>query len=122
MAFRVGMAKSDNLGEIHISDDVIAEIAGRATLECYGVVGMGSPGISGRVAKMLSADKFKKGVRVTREDESASIDLYVVVEYGTNLSEVGHNLMTKVKYAVEHLVGLAVKAVNVNVQSVKVSR
>ncbi|MCL5291077.1 MAG: Asp23/Gls24 family envelope stress response protein [Actinobacteria bacterium] len=116
------MAKDKGLGVIHISDEVIAEIAGRATLECYGVVGLGSPGISGGVAKLLSADKFKKSVRVLRENDGIKITLYVVAEYGTNLPEVAHNLMTQVKYAVERMVDFAVESVDVNIQSIKVSR
>jgi uncharacterized alkaline shock family protein YloU len=118
------MAKrSDNLGDITISDDVIAEIAGRTTLECYGVVGMGKPSKRSGVTGMLSPERIKRGVKVLHNEGGAlTVALYVVVEYGTNLSEVAHNLMTQVKYALEKLAGLAVEAVDVNIQSVNVSR
>lgn len=114
---------SDNaLGRIQISDDVIAEVAGRATLECYGVVGLSGPGLSGAVRNLLAVDKIKKGVKLSRENESVKISLYVVAEYGTNLSEVAHNLMSQVKYAIERLVGIEVASVDVNIQNIKVSR
>ncbi|MHB0975892.1 MAG: Asp23/Gls24 family envelope stress response protein [Candidatus Aquicultorales bacterium] len=109
------------LGEIHISDEVIAEIAGRSTLECYGVVGMGSPGLSGAVSNILTPES-RKGVRVQRDGDKVAVVLHIIVEYGTNLAEVAHNLMTQVKYAVEHLTGIEVDSVEVNVQNVKVSR
>lgn len=116
------MEPNSALGKIEISDDVIAEIAGRATLECYGVVGLSGPGLSSGVRNLLSADKVRKGVQLSREGGAVKIELYVVAEYGTNLSEVAHNLMAQVKYAVERLVGIKVASVDVNIQSIKVSR
>lgn len=113
---------SCELGEIHIGDDCIAEVAGRTTLECYGVVGMGSPGLSRGVVKLITPDKLKKGVHIERGDDTLNITLYVVVEYGTNLPVVAHNLMAQVKYNVEHFLGLSVGSVDVNVQSVNISR
>jgi uncharacterized alkaline shock family protein YloU len=49
------------------------------------------------------------------------ISLYVIVEFGTRVSEVAHNLANAVRYAVERTLGLAVVEVNVNVQGVHVS-
>ncbi len=46
------------------------------------------------------------------------IELYVIAQYGTRISEVAHNLMSAVKYAVEKTLGLPVLAVNVNVQGI----
>ncbi len=116
------MQSDSALGRIQVSDDVIAEIAARAALECYGVVGLSGPGFSGVVRNFLAIDKARKGVQLFRENESLKITLYVVVEYGTNLSEVAHNLMSQVKYAVERLVGVEVASVDVNIQNIKVSR
>lgn len=114
--------KRSFLGEINISNDVIAELAGFATLECYGVVGMASPSLRAGVAQLLSRDKLKKGVKVSTTNEEVTIDLYVVIEYGTNLAEVARNLSSKAKYVVEKLTGLKVKDIEVHVQGVKVRK
>jgi uncharacterized alkaline shock family protein YloU len=39
-----------------------------------------------------------------------------VLEYGLRISEIGHNIMSTVKFAVEKMLGVPVVAVNVNVQ------
>lgn len=110
------------LGEINISDDVIAELAGFAALECYGVVGMASPSLRAGVARLLSRDKLKKGIKIGAKDGGVSIDLYVVIEYGTNLAEVARNLSSRVQYLVEKFAELKVKNVEVHVQGVKVRK
>jgi uncharacterized alkaline shock family protein YloU len=45
----------------------------------------------------------------------------VIVEYGTRVSEVAHNLGNAVRYSVERTLGLPVVEVNVNVQGIHVS-
>jgi uncharacterized alkaline shock family protein YloU len=50
------------------------------------------------------------------------IDLFVVVEYGTRISEVARGVANSVKFTVERALGYPVVQVNVNVQSVRVSR
>ena len=48
------------------------------------------------------------------------MDLYIVVEFGTKISTIADNIISKVKYTVENLTGLKVKKVNINVQGVRV--
>jgi uncharacterized alkaline shock family protein YloU len=50
------------------------------------------------------------------------IDLYVVIEYGTRISEVAHNIMSAVKFRVEKALGASVAQVNVHVQALRVSQ
>jgi uncharacterized alkaline shock family protein YloU len=109
-------------GEIQIGNDVLADIAGYAALECYGIVGMASPTLRDGVAQLLSLDKLRKGVRVSSDGEAVVIDLYVVAEYGTNLAEVAHNMSDRVKYVVTSHAEVRVDAVNVHVQGIKVRK
>ena len=44
------------------------------------------------VAQLLPAQKLRKGVKVASTDDGIVVDLYVVIEFGTNLAEVSHNL------------------------------
>lgn len=110
------------LGAIQIGNDVLADIAGYAALECYGIVAMASPTLRDGVAQILSQDKLRKGVRVSSDGEGVTIDLYVVAEYGTNLAEVAHNMSDRVKYVVTTHAEVRVDAVNVHVQGIKVRK
>jgi uncharacterized alkaline shock family protein YloU len=109
-------------GAIQIGNDVLADVAGYAALECYGIVAMASPTLRDGVAQILSQDKLRKGVRVKSDGEGVIIDLYVVAEYGTNLAEVAHNMSDRVKYVVSTQAEVRVDDVNVHVQGIKVRK
>jgi hypothetical protein len=81
-------------GCVNIANDVLADLAGYAALESYGIVGMASPSLRDGVAQLLPAQKLRKGVHVVSTDDGIVADLYVVIEFGTNLAEVSHNSRT----------------------------
>ncbi|XID95213.1 Asp23/Gls24 family envelope stress response protein [Paenibacillaceae bacterium WGS1546] len=108
-------------GKIDVADQVIAVIAGSAALDCYGLVGMASrKGLKDGIAELLGRENLSRGVEVRHEGELVHLDLYVIVSYGTKISEVAHNIQSKVKYVLEEVVGLKVDQVNINVQGVRV--
>ncbi|MCL4516961.1 MAG: Asp23/Gls24 family envelope stress response protein [Firmicutes bacterium] len=117
----MGKEMSNELGQINISDEVIGIIAGVAATECYGLVGMASRNIQDGIAELLRREHLNRGVEVRLEGDRLMIDLYIIVEYGVNISEVAHNVMEKVKYTVENVVGLNVAKVNIRVQGVRVA-
>lgn len=109
-------------GQIDISNDVIATIAGGAAVDCYGIVGMASKKqIKDGITEILRKENFTRGVVVRQENEQVHIDMYIIVSYGTKISEVAHNVQTKVKYTLDQTVGLAVESVNIFVQGVRVT-
>lgn len=110
--------KDPEVGIIKISDEVVGVIADLAASEIKGVVGMSS-GIAQGITQILSGKKnLTKGVKINIEEESASIDLYLVIEYGVKIPEVASKVQENVKRTVESLTGLNVSAVNVFVQNV----
>lgn len=109
-------------GEVNIANDVLADIAGYAALECYGIVGMASPTLREGVEQLLSRDRLRRGVQITNTPEGVSTDLYVVIEHGTNLTEVSHNLSDRVRYVLETMADVKVASVNVHVQNIKVRK
>lgn len=111
---------NNTMGRISLSEEVIATIAGVAATECYGVVGMASTKIKDGIAELLGRENLSRGVEVELSDNIADVTLYVVVGYGTKISEVAHNVVDKVKYTIESTTGLKVRNVNVRVQGVKV--
>ena len=55
---------SNENGEIIIENEVIAQYAGHAALECFGIVGMATISMKDGIAKLLKGDSISKGVNV----------------------------------------------------------
>ncbi|MDO4572047.1 MAG: Asp23/Gls24 family envelope stress response protein [Clostridia bacterium] len=108
-------------GKITLSDDLIACIAGFAAVENYGIVGMNSQNATDAFVELFGKDNMKRGVIVTLVDTNVvDIDLYVTLEYGVSLPAVAQNTKSNMKYRVEEMTGLSVRAVNVHVESIRV--
>ena len=96
----------EELGCIHISEDVLAAVSAEAASEVEGISGLMN----------LAAKKVgTKGVRVSVDENSAVIDLYVMMRYGYAIPEVAEKIQNAVATTVEAMTGFAVKAVNVHV-------
>ncbi len=108
-------------GIIRISNSVIANIAGYAATKCYGVVGMATRSGKDGIAMLLKKENLDKGIKVKVAGDVVDIALYVIMEYGVNLSTVGDIIKENVKYQVEEATGLKVGAVTVNVESIRVN-
>lgn len=113
-------------GSVFIANDVLADLAGYAAMESYGVVGMAHASFLEGASQLLPGQRLRRGVRVSdapADDEDAGaveIDLFVVIEYGTNLAEVSRNLSDRVVYSIEHLTEVKVSRCDVHVVDVKV--
>ncbi|RBP41114.1 Asp23/Gls24 family envelope stress response protein [Garciella nitratireducens] len=110
----------NKLGTIYISEDLLANIAGLAAMECYGLVGMASKKGRDGIVELLKRENLSKGVKVVENEGKLIINLFVIIEFGIKISVVAENIIDKVKYTVEHLTGLKVQKVIVNVESVRV--
>ncbi len=110
-------------GQVTITNEVIATIAGGAAVECYGIVGMASKNqIKDGIAEILRKENFSKGVVVRQEDNRLHIDMYIIVSYGTKISEVAHNVQSQVKYMLNQSLGLSIDSVNIYIQGVRVAK
>jgi len=115
--------KTENeYGSIQINTEVIANIAGSAAIECYGLVGMASKSPTSGIVSLLKRENISKGVRVVVEPGGVIIELFVIIQFGTKISVVANNIIEKVKYHVENLTGVKVLKVNLNIESVRVQR
>lgn len=111
-----------DMGVVKISDEVVGVIAGLATTEIKGVAGMSATLVGGITQILTGKKNLSKGVKVSVGENSASIDLYVVVEYGVRIPEVAVKAQENVKRTVEAMTGLNVSAVNVHVQNVSIPK
>jgi uncharacterized alkaline shock family protein YloU len=112
-----------NDGHVTITNEVIATIAGGAAVECYGIVGMASKSqIRDGIAEILRKENFSKGIVVRQDDDKLHIDMYIIVSYGTKISEVAHNVQSQVKYTLSQSLGLSIDSVNIYIQGVRVAK
>jgi uncharacterized alkaline shock family protein YloU len=107
-------------GRIEIYSDVIAIIAGSAALQCYGLVGMASRKLKDGIAELLGRETLGKGIEIRQEGDQIHLDLYIVVAYGTKISEVALNVQRRVRYTLKEIVGIDIDTVTVFVQGVRV--
>ena len=112
------LSRTETLGKIEVSPRVVGSIVGHAANECYGIVGMAARGLRDGIAERLNRENVHRGVEVSVTPDGLRIELYVIAQYGTRISEVAHNLMSAVRYHVERTLGIPVLAVNVNVQGI----
>lgn len=108
--------KNQEIGDVNISDDVIASIAALAALEIEGVGAMTAGGVD--FAELLGKKSISKGVKISSEENDTVIDLFMSVKYGAIVPSVAAKVQDAVLNAVESMAGITAKAVNVHVTGV----
>ena len=106
-------------GNLHVANDVLADMVGNAALECYG---RAAPNAADGIAKILPASRLRRGVVVTTTEVGVHVELYVVIEYGTNINTVSQNLVDQVTFALSEYARVPLDGVEVHVQGVKVRK
>ena len=108
----------DELGSIHISEDVLAVTAAAAALEVEGVGGLPA-NLGSDIAERLAGRKnLSKGVRVAVNEERVTVEISVLVRYGSSVQKAARAVQDAVANAIESTSGLSVEAVNVHVNGV----
>ena len=94
-------------GSLQISTDVIAKIAGMATLEVDGVcdISAGTLGVKGLFSKMGLA-ALKKPIEVTLSEDVAEITVNVQVQYASKIPALSEKVQENVKSAVQNMTGI----------------
>ena len=109
-----------SLGNIIIDKEAIAQYAGTVAIECFGIVGMASVNMKDGLVSLLKKDKITHGISVTVNNNKLTLNFHVIVSYGVSILAVSDNLISNVKYKVEHFTGLEIDKLNIYVEGVKV--
>ena len=110
-------------GTVSFATDVVATIAGLAATEVEGVASMSSP--SSALADMFSRKNtrnFTKGVRIDLDGNCVTVDVTIVVEYGSPVPDVARSIQENGKKAIETMSGLTVHSVDVHVSGISFER
>ena len=113
--------ENENIGSVQIADDVVSMIAALASSEVEGVSAM-TGNITNELMSKVAMKKLTKGVRVALVDNSVTVNLSIVLEYGYNIPETCKKVQEKVKNSVENMTGLTVEDVNIRIASVNMPK
>ena len=114
---KVVKIKEDNLGEVHVADEVVAIIAGLAATEVEGVASMAG-NITNELVSKLGMKNLSKGVKVEVAEKTVSVEVALNISYGYSIPEVSEKVQEKLKSAIETMTGLSVAIVNVRIATV----
>lgn len=109
--------KSDEIGDIRVSEEVVAIIAGIAATEVEGVSSMAG-NITNEIVSKLGMKNLSKGIFVEVMDEEIKVDVALNIAYGYAIPEISAKVQERVKTSVENMTGLKVAVVNIRIASV----
>lgn len=108
------------LGAVRIHNNVISVIAHEAADSVPGVIELSGTLVDGIADMIGKRSRNDRGIRVAVESENTiTVELTVVLEYGVNIPETCGKLQTEVRKSVEDMTGKKVQAVNVSVQGIR---
>lgn len=107
-----------SVGDIRISEDVIASIAALAVAEIDGVTLI--PAITASdLHELIGKNRLSRGIRVRFNDTGISLDVQINVRFGLIVAELARKVQESITNAVESMTAIHVDAVNVNVAGIE---
>lgn len=106
----------EKLGKVTIAPNVLVTIVQKTALSVPGVARLSenTPGVQ----RLLGLHTAAEGVQVSITDGQVSVDVYLVGRRGFDLFEMGRTLQKNVTRAIEDIVGMQVREVNVHVEDI----
>jgi uncharacterized alkaline shock family protein YloU len=113
---------NEEYGKIEIAPEVIEVIANMATLQVEGVVDLSGGMMVDLVDRIGGRKTSGKGVKVDIGEREATIDVYIIVEYGKRIPDTAHKVQENVRNSIEMMTGLHVTKVNVHIVDVQLKQ
>jgi len=107
----------ERLGTVTIAPGVLVTIASLSALSVPGVRRMSER--ASRHMRILGVGGIGQGTRVQVVDGAVSVDLHIIVEGGVNMLKVGRAIQATVTRAIQDMVGMEVREVNVYIDDVE---
>ncbi len=106
------VSQSDELGTVHIAEEVIASIAAIAATEVDGVSGLSG---AMELSELLGKKNLSRGVKIAVEGSAVTCDVFILVKRTFAILKVSQQVQENVKAHIESMTGLEAPAVNVHV-------
>lgn len=111
----------DEMGTIHIADEVLAVVAASAALEVEGVSSLAA-NLSTDLAELMGKKVYSKGVRLSVANGQVVVEISILIQYGFIIPDVAKKVQEAVMTAVSNTSGMEVSRVNVQVAGVSFRR
>jgi len=109
-------------GRIEVAESAVVTIVREAVIGSYGIVDLAPRSLGSSLVHRLGFGTESRGIDVVIDGARVSIDVSVVVEYGTPIFTVASNVMQTVTFHVERTLGMEVERVTVNVDALHVTQ
>ncbi|TMC23564.1 MAG: Asp23/Gls24 family envelope stress response protein [Chloroflexi bacterium] len=110
---------SQQLGTVRVAKQVLSTIVINSALQISGIARIANTSHDhGQWTRLLGREIPRQGVALTIKDNTVSADLYIVVNAGIDIVEVGSAVQEEVASALAEMVGMQVGEVNVYIQDV----
>ena len=106
----------DSVGRIEVAPEVLIAIARQAIIETRGVRAMAA--IPSEMANLFRRSTRHDGIVLDFADNRLTFDIYVYMDPGVNIVESSQTMQAAVIEAMDKMVGIPVKAVNIHVEDV----
>lgn len=114
--------KNKAIGDVKISEDVLATIAAEAAGSVQGVHAMAST-LTSNIKGIIGLKNGSKGVDVILgEDNQVTVTLNITISYGHKIQDTAEEVQVAVMKAIADMTGYGIKAVNVNVLNVDIPK
>ena len=109
----------NELGNVSISQEVVATIAESVISEIDGVASLVGGNAKNEIVKFFqNVSSGGEGIEVEDGETECTIDLYIVAKLGHQLPALAGEIQNKVVKAITEITGLKVQEVNVFIQKV----
>lgn len=106
----------ENLGKVTIAPNVLVTIVQKATTSEPGVAQLydSVPGVK----RLLGFHTVGRGVEVSVADNQVTVDVYLSARRGVDLLQMGRSLQKTITGAIQQIVGMSVREVNIHIEDV----
>jgi uncharacterized alkaline shock family protein YloU len=106
----------ENLGKVTIAPNVLVTIVQKTTVAESGVAQLSNavPGVK----RWLGLHTVGRGVEVAVVDDRVTTDVYLVARRDFDLLQMGRKLQKEITRAIQDIVGMDVREVNIHIEDV----
>ena len=103
-------------GNINVSEEVIAVIAGAAISEIDGVAGLSNT-VGSEIYDFIGRKSVTKGIKVSFAGNTVTIDATIMVRFGVTIATIAGKVQSAVANSIEAMTGMS-PVVNVRVAGI----
>ena len=106
----------EKLGKVTIAPNVLVTIVQKTSMSEPGVAQLcdNVPGVK----RLLGLNTVSRGVAVSVEGTSVTVNVHLIARRGVDLLQMGLNLQTAITRAMREIVGMEVREVNIHIDDI----